>query len=59
MRIRELREQRNWSQQELSERSSIPQNLISNYETNVRKPNAGTMERLAKAFGIKVSELFE
>jgi len=59
MKIRELRNKKNWSQTELAEKANTSQNLISRYENGTIKPNARMMERLAKAFGIKVSELFE
>lgn len=47
-----------WSAAELGKRSKLSQSMLSNLETGTRKPSLDTMERLAKAFGITVQDLF-
>lgn len=59
MRIKELRQKRNLSQDELAELSGVQQYLISSYEVGRREPNIKTMRKLAKALNVKITELFE
>ena len=58
-RLKELREERNISQEKLAELSGISRATISkienNEETNV---NTRTIAKLAEFFGVKPSEIF-
>lgn len=58
LRIRDLREERGWSQKELAERSGVRQATISNAERGA-SVNLPTLEQLADAFGINARFLIE
>jgi len=54
LRVRALREARNWSQNELARRAGIAQSIVSRLEAGkVTSLHLETLERLAKAFGVK------
>ncbi len=55
--IRELRTKRGWSQEELSLRTGIHRNYIGGIERAERQPTVETVAVLAKALGVKASEL--
>ena len=55
--IRELRTERGWSQEELSLRTGVHRNYIGGIERAERKPTVETVAVLAKALGVKASEL--
>ena len=57
MRLRYLREQKGWSQEELSLTSGVNKNYISDLERGRRNPTLVVMERIAVAFDIPLSEL--
>ena len=45
------------SQAELAKRAGVPQSAISEIETGKRKPRIDTIQKLAMALGVSVSEL--
>lgn len=51
--LRYVREQKGLTQDELSALSGIPQAGISKVERGIRKPHAGTLEKLAKVLGVE------
>jgi transcriptional regulator with XRE-family HTH domain len=55
--IRELRTERGWSQEELSLRTGVHRNYIGGIERAERQPTVETVAVLAKALGVKTSEL--
>lgn len=57
-RVKELRKARQWTQADLARVSGLNPNYIAALETN-RKPNPtrGTLDKLARAFGITLGEL--
>ncbi len=57
--IRKLREAKEWTQAELSRRTGIDTKSISRYENGQSFPSAELIDRIAIAFGVKVSVLFE
>ncbi len=60
IRIRELRDERGWSQLELAERASVRQATISEMETGrVRRVTLDVIDRLAAALGVQPGELLE
>lgn len=60
IRVRELRQARDWSQEELANRSGVRQATISNLETaKSQRLEVPIIERLAKALGVEPHELFE
>lgn len=58
-RLRALREERGWSQEEFADRAGLHRTYVSAVERGVRNPTLSVLERLAKAFGIKLSEMLE
>ena len=58
-RIKELREEKNWSQSVLAEKSGVSRNLISRLESGeLTFTSTDTLLKLAKALGKKVNEIF-
>lgn len=59
IRIRQLREQKGWSQDKLAEEAGISRQVVSNYERNKFNQLVKTCEKIALAFEINLAELFE
>lgn len=60
IRLQEMRLRRGWNQRELSERSTVPQPMISEIETGtVPNPQINTMYKLATALKCTVDDLIE
>jgi len=58
--LESMRKRRNLNQRELSERSGVPQPMISEIERGlVRNPQIGTMWKLARALKCTVDDLIE
>lgn len=53
--IKEAREQRNFSQQELADKSGLPQSHISRIENAKHSPSRLTLEKIAKALKVPLS----
>ena len=58
MRIKYLRSQQNWSQEDLALEAEINKNYLSDLENGRRNPSLEILERIATAFNISLSELF-
>lgn len=56
-RIRQLRQERGWSQEEYGERCNLDRTYISGIERGVRNPSLEVLESLAKGFEMPLSEL--
>lgn len=56
--ITELREQRNWTEYQLAERSGLPQSTISSWFRKGMIPTVPSLEKVCVAFGITLSQLF-
>ena len=59
MRIRFLRQQLRWSQEDLALNANVNKNYISDLENGRRNPSLDILERIAVAFGISLAELFK
>jgi transcriptional regulator with XRE-family HTH domain len=57
-RVRELRKERGWSQEQLAERASLHWTYVSGVERGVRTPGLDVIGRLAVALKVSPSELF-
>ena len=58
-RLRQLRKQKDWTQEELAERADIAYKHIQRLESKNPSPvKIDTIEKLAKAFKISISRLF-
>ena len=58
LRIRFLRQQRHWSQEDLALNANINKNYISDLENGRRNPSLEILERIAIALNISLEELF-
>lgn len=58
-RIRELRKERGWTQQELAERIGLKQKDVCTWENGVRIPTIPSLSKIAKAFGISIFEFWD
>lgn len=56
-KIRKLRREREWTQEELGERVQIDKRNVSKYETGHLNPSKKTVEKFAEAFGVSPVEL--
>ena len=56
-RVRELRNARGWSQEELADRADLHRTYISAVERGVRNPTIMVIERIAKALKVRMAEL--
>ena len=59
MRLRELRLERNMSQQRLAMELSMTQNTISRYENGEREPGIKELMRIADYFNVSLDYLLE
>ena len=59
MRIKYLRSLRKWSQEDLALEADVNKNYLSDLERGSRNPTVKVVEKIAKAFGITISELFK
>lgn len=58
-RIKELREEKKWSQSVLAEKSGVSRNLIARIESGeLTSTTTDTLLKLAKALGKKVNDIF-
>ncbi|MCS7466304.1 helix-turn-helix transcriptional regulator [Stieleria sp. ICT_E10.1] len=57
-RVRELREAKGWSQEELGFRSDLHRNYIGGIERGERNVALLNLEKLAKALGVHPRDLF-
>lgn len=56
-RVKELREERGWTQSKLSQEAKVAQSAISDIEQAKRAPQIDTLSQLAKALGTTTSYL--
>ena len=57
-KIRAMRQDRNWSQEELARKLSWRQPNVSEMESGVHAPSYPTLVKLAKVFDVPLSDLF-
>jgi transcriptional regulator with XRE-family HTH domain len=55
--VRELRKAKGWTQEKLEELSGLDRTYISDIERGMRNPSFKSLEKLAKAMKVKVSDL--
>ena len=58
-RLRALREERGWSQEEFADRAGLHRTYVSAVERGVRNPTLSVLERLAKALGVSMADLVQ
>lgn len=58
-RIKQFREENDWTQEELSKKSGVSRNLIARLESGeLKNTSTNTLFKLARAFNRKVEEIF-
>ena len=58
-RVRQLRQERNWSLHELSSACGVSRSMLSQIERNRANPTLAVAFRIAQAFGLSLAELVE
>lgn len=58
-RVRQLRKARGWTQERLAEESGLHRTYIGGVERTLRGCSLDTLSRLARGFGISISELLD
>ncbi len=56
-RIKQLRTERDWRQEDLGNRAGVNKQLISRYELHIAKPTFDVLVNIAKAFGVTLDYL--
>ena len=57
--VRELRVEQGWSQEQLGERADLHRNYIGGVERGERNISLLNIEKMATAFGVQISDLFD
>ncbi len=57
-KIADLRTERNWTEYELAQRSSLPQSTISSWYRKNTQPSIASLEKICHAYGISLSQFF-
>jgi transcriptional regulator with XRE-family HTH domain len=58
-RVRTLRKERGWTQEELAEAADLHENYVSRLETGEQEPGLFVVLRLCAAFEVTVDELLQ
>lgn len=58
-RVRELRQERGWSQDDLADEAGLHRTYIGTVERAEQSITLDSVEKIAKAFKVSVKELFE
>ena len=56
-KIKRLRQDKNWSQEQLAQKIDVSRRFIGVYETSKSLPSAATLQKLAEVFGVSVDYL--
>lgn len=57
-RIRDIREDLGWTQEDLADRAGLPRQHLSDIERGVMRPRIDTAQKIAVALGVTVDEIF-
>lgn len=55
--IKKLRNGRGWTQPQLADKLSVSKQTISNWETGIKVPRMGSLQKLADLFNVKIGEI--
>ncbi len=58
-RLRTLREERGWSQEEFADRAGLHRTYVSAVERGVRNPTLSVLGRLAEALGVSIEVMIK
>ena len=59
LKIKELRESRNWSQRECATHLGLHHTYVAHIELGQKNMTVSTLEKIASGFGITLEELFK
>lgn len=59
IRLKELRTQREWTQDQLAAAIGASKSHVSEMETGKKNPSAPMLEKIAKVFGLRLSEVLD
>lgn len=59
LRVKELRQKRGWSQEELAENSGLSLRTVQRIEGGETEPRGDTLKRLAESFGVSPDEIID
>ncbi len=59
MKLKRLRLAKEWSQERLAKKARISRVYLGQLEAGAKSPTVRTLQRLARALGVKVTELVE
>lgn len=59
MRLREMRESRGYTQMQLAMNASLDRSFLSDLERGVKEPTLTTLNMIATAFNMTLSELLD
>ena len=55
--LKQLREKRDWTQEQLAERVLVTRQAVSRWESGETQPNTDTLKLLSKEFGVSINTL--
>lgn len=55
--IKRLRKSHGWTQPQLADKLSVSKQTISNWETGIKVPRMGSLQKLATIFNVKIGEI--
>lgn len=55
--IKKLRKSRGWTQPQLADKLAVSKQTISNWETGIKVPRMGSLQKLADLFNVKIGEI--
>lgn len=58
-RVRELRKQRGWSQEEFADKAGLHRTYIGSVERGEQNVSIDNIEKLAKTLGVSIDNLFK
>jgi transcriptional regulator with XRE-family HTH domain len=56
-RVRQLREGKGWTQENLADRAGLDRSYIAGIEAGLRNPSIKALARIAKGLGVTVAEV--
>lgn len=57
LKLKRLRQEKNWSQEKLAEEIGVKRLAINKYESGQTKPSAETLQRISEVFGVSIDYL--
>ncbi len=55
--LKRLRQENNWSQEQLAERIGVKRLAVGKYESGQTKPSAETLQKISEVFGVSIDYL--